>query len=79
MTEESPIKDGAESGRPEDVAAARQRRIRSLLAERGFGPGGGAATEGFPRLGPGPHPLSAAQRRMWFAQQRDPRSAAYNI
>ncbi|MEV7657708.1 amino acid adenylation domain-containing protein [Streptomyces anulatus] len=79
MTEESPIKDGAESGRPEDVAAARQQRIRRLLAERGFGSEGGAATEGIPRLGPGPHPLSAAQRRMWFAQQRDPRSAAYNI
>ncbi|MFH9264643.1 amino acid adenylation domain-containing protein [Streptomyces sp. NPDC017546] len=80
MAEEIPTRDGADPGRPEDAATVRQQRIRRMLAERGYGPAGGAtAPSGFSRLGPGPHPLSAAQRRMWFAQQRDPRSAAYNI
>ncbi|MFI1012548.1 amino acid adenylation domain-containing protein [Streptomyces sp. NPDC020965] len=65
---------------PGGAAAARQERIRRLLADRGFSPGGGsAAAQRFPRLGPGPHPLSPSQRRMWFAQQRDPASGAYNI
>ncbi|MEV7870654.1 amino acid adenylation domain-containing protein [Streptomyces sp. NPDC088124] len=82
MTEENG--DGAGSRRPADTAAAaasaRQERIRRTLEARGFGPTSGtAATEDFPPLGPGPHPLSPAQRRMWFAQQRDPKSAAYNI
>ncbi|MEU8872190.1 amino acid adenylation domain-containing protein [Streptomyces javensis] len=79
MTEEHPGRDGEAADRTSGTTA-RQERIRRLLAERGFGHGGGASgADRFPRLGPGPHVLSSAQRRMWFAQQRNPGSASYNI
>ncbi|MFE3487150.1 MULTISPECIES: non-ribosomal peptide synthetase [Streptomyces] len=79
MTEEPP---GRDEGAPASAtgAAARQEHIRRLLAERGFARRGDASeADRFPRLGPGPHALSSAQRRMWFAQQRNPDSASYNI
>ncbi|MCX4849519.1 amino acid adenylation domain-containing protein [Streptomyces sp. NBC_00893] len=79
MTKLHPGRDEGASDRT-SAAAARQEHIRRLLAERGFGrEDGSCEADRFPRLGPGPHPLSSAQRRMWFAQQRGPDSASYNI
>ncbi|RDI35274.1 non-ribosomal peptide synthetase [Lentzea flaviverrucosa] len=65
-----------ETGR--DSAGARRDVIRARLAALGMA--GGAGTRPFPKLtGPGPHPLSSGQRRMWFAQQHMPDGAGYNI
>ncbi|MFE9748340.1 amino acid adenylation domain-containing protein [Saccharothrix saharensis] len=61
-----------------DTAAARREVLRARLAANGLAAGVGHVP--FPRVdGAGPHPLSSAQRRMWFAQQHDPGGAAYNI
>ena len=53
---------------------------RALLARRLLGrsaPGGPGAP--IPRLGRREAPLSYAQKRMWFLQQLDPGSGAYNV
>ncbi|MEU2613186.1 amino acid adenylation domain-containing protein [Micromonospora sp. NPDC007271] len=61
-----------------DLSAAKAallRRWRSGAAAAGLPP----VDSAIPPAGPGPAPLSAAQRRLWFAEQLMPGTAANNL
>jgi len=67
---------------PDDIgmsglSADEMELLSYLLEEEGLATS--ASERITPRAEPGEHPMAFAQERMWFVQQIDPDSAAYNI
>jgi natural product biosynthesis luciferase-like monooxygenase protein/amino acid adenylation domain-containing protein/FkbM family methyltransferase len=72
------------SGNDMDQISSRLARLDpeqlADLVQRLRASGSGAPADAIPRRDPGePRPLSFAQQRLWFVQQLDPASVAYNM